>query len=184
MNKWKTNRQYRKAGVSLSIPRMIFFLFCFTVLTFFLLAHVFLRFTIRDLRIESARLQRQHDKMMAMEKSLVWEIGTMSQGDRLHKLATEELGLQDADPASIEKLVVSKRLIATYSIGGRNSGYEEARWIEEKYGKGIGKEVGSFLEINKELNAREQALDEVWKKIKDNEDNKISDKDGYLKQKK
>jgi hypothetical protein len=122
--------------------------------------------------------------MMAMEKSLVWEIGTMSQGDRLHELATQELGLKDADPASMEKLVVSRSLIASYSTGGRNSGYEEARWMEEKYGKGLGREVGSFLEINKELNAREQALDEVWKKIKDNDDKKNSDKEGSLKQKK
>jgi cell division protein FtsL len=176
MNKWKQRREYRKSGSSLSLPRMIFFLFCFTVLTFFLLAHVFLRFTIRDLRIESARLQRQYDKMMAVEKSLVWEIGSMSQGDRLHEMATQELGLKDADPASIERLAVSTSLIADYSTGGRNSGYEQARWMEEKYGKGFGKEVGSFLEINKELNAREQALDEVWKRIREKEEKKDSDK--------
>ncbi|MBN1902061.1 hypothetical protein JW926_12125 [Candidatus Sumerlaeota bacterium] len=184
MNKWKNFREYGKKGPSLTTARMVFFLFCFSVLTFFLLAHIFLRFTIRDLRIEAARLQRQYDKLMAMEKSLIWEIGAMSQGDRLRELAMQELGLRDANPASIEKLTVSESLIASYSAGGMNSGYEQARWMEEKYAKGIGKEVGSFLEINKELNAKEQALDEVWKKIKEKEDEKNSDKDAGLRSKK
>jgi len=155
-----------ESTTSLNARSTIFFLFWFAIVTFFLLAHVFLRFTIRDLKIETVRLQEQTEKMRAMEKNLVWEIGKLKQGDRLHEYASAELGLVNVDPASIERLRVPARLIAKYSTGGKNTGYEEMRWAEAKYPGGIRDEIGSLLKINRELNAREQTLDAVWKKVK------------------
>jgi len=161
------NKGYFNSPISLNIKTILFFLFCFSLLTFFCLAHVFLQFTIRDLRIETVRLQRQYEKLMAMEKQLIWKIGHLSQGDRLHEFATTELGLREVDPGSIERLFVPNQLITAYSKGGKSTGYEQAKWMEEKYGKETGTQVGSLLEINRELNAREEALDAIWKRVRE-----------------
>ena len=153
--------------MSLNVHTTFFFLSFFSLLTLFLLAHVYLQFTIQDIRIETARLQMQGEKMRSMEKKLIWEIGKLKQGDRLHEFALRDLGLEDVDPGSIEKLDVSSRLIARYGNSGKGTGYEEAKWVEEKYPKGLKGKVGSFLEINRELSAREQTPEDAWKKAKE-----------------
>jgi len=165
-------REWKKAGPSLNFRTILFFLVWFSLVTLFLLAHIYLRFTIRDLRIETVRLQRQAEKMRSLEKSLLWEIGKLNQGDRLHECATTDLGLKDADPATFEKLIVPDTLIADYSTGGRISGYEEVKWMEEKYSRKSGSDVSSLLEINRELNAKEQTLDAVWKRLKEKDPKK------------
>lgn len=165
-------REWNEARTSLNLRTILFFLVWFSLVTLFLLAHIYLRFTIRDLRIETVRLQRQGEKMRSLEKSLLWEIGKLNQGDRLHECASRDLGLKDADPAIFEKLTVPGALIADYSTGGKSSGYEEVKWMEEKYSRKFGSEVTSLLEINRELNAKEQTLDAVWKKLKGKEPKK------------
>ena len=105
--------------------------------------------------------------MRSLEKNLLWEIGKLNQGDRLHECASQDLGLKDADPTTFEKLIVPGALIADYSTGGKSTGYEEAKWMEEKYSRKLGSEVTSLLEINRELNAKEQTLDVVWKRLKE-----------------
>ncbi len=172
MNFQTNKREWNEARSSLQFRTILFFLVWFSLVTLFLLAHIFLRFTIRDLRIETVRLQRQEEKMRSLEKSLLWEIGKLNQGDRLHECATRDLGLKDVDPAVFEKLTVPATLIADYSTGGKSSGYEELKWMEEKYSRKMGSEVTSLLEINRELNAKEQTLDAVWKRLKEKEPKK------------
>ena len=166
MARKKENKKVQTPYVSLNVHTIFFFLFFFSLFTIFLLAHVYLQFTIRDLRIETARLQRQGEKMRTMEKKLIWEIGKLKQGDRLHEFALRDLGLEDVDPASIEKLEVSHHMIARYGNTGKGTGYEEAKWAEEKYPGGFKGKMGSILEINRELSAREQTLEDAWKKAK------------------
>ena len=172
MNIRTNKREWRESRSSLNIRSILFFLVWFSVVTMFLLAHVYLRFTIRDLRIETVRLQRQGERMRSLEKNLLAEIGRLNQGDRLHEYANRDLGLKDADPALLEKLTVPASLIADYAKGARSAGYEEAQWMQEKYARRLGSEVTSLLEINKELNAKEQTLDAVWKKLKDEKKSK------------
>lgn|GEM_PF-568662 len=155
----------REPRISLNIRTMVFFIFWFGILTFFLLAHVFLQFTIRDLRIEAVRLQNQAENLSTMESNLLWDIGRLNQGDRLHEYACTELGLEDVEPAAIEKITVPSRLIARYSTGGRNTGYEESSWAEAKYPKGLKEEVSSFIKINQEINAREQTVDSKLREL-------------------
>lgn len=158
----KTKEPEKK--VSLNLHTALFFLFFFSILTLFLLAHVYLRFTIRDLRVETVRLQSQKEKMRALEKKLIWQIGKLKHGDRLHEFARRDLGLVDVSPGSVQELRVPRRLIAKYSTGGKNTGYEELRWAEESYPSGFKGKVGSFLEINRELTAREETLEAAWEK--------------------
>ena len=167
MNFRAGKREWNESRPSLGFRTILFFLVWFSLVTTFLLAHIYLRFTIRDLRIETVRLQRQGEKMRSVEKGLVWEIGRLNQGDRLHEYANRDLGLKDVDPATLERLTVPEALIADYSTGGKTSGYEEAKWMEEKYSKKLGRDVTSLLEINRELNAKEQTLDAVWKRLKE-----------------
>lgn len=163
-------KQTTQSGGSLNFQTTIFFLSWFGIVTFFLLGHIYLRFTIRDLRVESARLQSQAEKMRIMEKKLIWEIEKMKQGDRLHEYACRDLGLVDIEPGRIERLRVPGQLITRYASGGKRTGYEVSEWASERYPSGLRSEVGSLLEINRELSAREQTLDEAWKKATDRGD--------------
>lgn len=172
----RRSRISREPHVSLNIRTMVFFLFWFGILTVFLLAHVFLQFTIRDLRIEAVRLQNQSENLSTMESNLLWDIGRLNQGDRLHEYACTELGLEDVEPALIEKITVPSRLIARYSTGGRNTGYEEASWAEAKYPRGLKEEVSSFIKINQEINAREQTLDSKLRELVSGAENRKVDK--------
>ena len=152
---------HKKPAISKSA--MFFILATFALVTFAMLAHVFLRFTIRDLRIETVRLQGQSQKMKDMEKDLIWKIEKLKQGDRLHEYACKELGLVDVEPTSIERLEVPASIIAKYSTGGKSAEYGEVEWAEARYPDDISAEMGSFIRINRELTAREQTLEKMWK---------------------
>ena len=167
---------YRDNPVSLNTRTMLFFLFLFGILTVFSLAHIFLQFKIRDLRIEAVMLQDQGMKLAGVEKNLIGEIGRLNQGDRLHEFACTELGLRDVSPNEIEKLNIPERIIAKYSTGGRKTGYEEMNWIEARYPRGLKEEVGSFIKINHELSAREQTMDTFIKELSKKKDNRADKK--------
>lgn len=167
---------YRFTPVSLNARTMLFFLFLFGVLTVFSLAHVYLQFKIRDLKIEAVMLQDQGIKLAGVEMNLIGEIARLNQGDRLHEFACTELGLRDVSPNEIEKLTIPERTIAKYSTGGRKTGYEEINWIEARYPRGFKEEIGSFIKINHELSAREQTMDSVIKELSRKKDNTASKK--------
>jgi cell division protein FtsB len=173
MARKKKKEKYTVPEVTLNIRTTLFFLFLFTLITTFLLAHVRLRFAIRDFRVETVRLQSQVGKMRNMEKKLVWEIEKLKQGDRLHEYACRDLGLVDIAAGDIEKIKVPARTVARYLKGGKKSGYEAAIWAEAKYPGGLKEEIGSIIEINRELSARENSLDAVWKKVSSRKKSRI-----------
>ncbi|HRR98932.1 MAG TPA: hypothetical protein P5128_01650 [Candidatus Sumerlaeia bacterium] len=175
---------YRETPVSLNARTMFFFLFVFGALTFFSLAHIYLQFKIRDLKIETVMLQDQGIKLADIEKNLIGEIARLNQGDRLHEFACTELGLRDVAADEIEKLIIPQRTIAKYTTGGRKTGYEETNWIEARYPRGFKEEVGSFIKINHELSAREQSLDLIIKELTSKKENDAKKKNSDSSDKK
>ncbi|HPB30262.1 MAG TPA: hypothetical protein PLB62_02295 [Candidatus Sumerlaeota bacterium] len=164
MSAHRSSRHMKEPRVSLNSWATMFFLFWFAITTVFLLGHVFLRFTTKDLKIEACRLQAQAERLRIQEKNLLWEIESLKQGDRLHEFAARDLGLVDADPVAIERLVVPACVIARYEQGCATDGYEHVQWAQARYPGGIKADVDSFVQINRELMAREDTLDAELRK--------------------
>lgn len=145
--------------VSLRFRGILYCLFWFGILTLFMLGHVFLRFTIRDLKVEAVYYQTRAEEIKNQEKMLTSDIASLKEGDRLREFAVRDLGLKDVKPFEIEKLTVPATLIAEYEGGGSRSGYSEIRWAKARHPGGLREEVNSFVEINREIFAREENLE-------------------------
>jgi cell division protein FtsL len=73
---------------------------------FLLFANVFMAYRHHVLEEQLGRLEGEHQRLLEENKRLITGITILERPDRIHRLATEELGLELIDPSRIEWVTV------------------------------------------------------------------------------
>jgi len=84
--------------VSLNDRRITQALFAFLLLAVLCVAHVYLRFSIRDLKMQQHRQQELHRALLQRENQLRHESETLCDSSRLREYARRELKMVETDP--------------------------------------------------------------------------------------
>ena len=83
--------------VSLTATRIVRGLACFALIGALAVAHVQLRFLINDSRLQHQRMQRAHRELLQNYAVLERNTAQLSDYDRLHAYATQQLGMVEID---------------------------------------------------------------------------------------
>jgi len=123
------------------------YLVWFGLITMLALAHVYLRFSIRDLLMETRHLQQEKAELENKKTLLVSDTEYLKNDERMCAYATEKLNLVHSKPNQIEHLVVSNDLVDKYR--NSSSAYRHIKfWKEEEpsAGEKIMKSLSRFAE--------------------------------------
>ena len=145
---------------SLSKRTIVRLLLWSLIMTSLALCHIYLRFTIRDLQIETRKLQDRKSQLVDLKKSLGSTIENLKSGDRLHEYAISQLHMIDYDPKEIQYLTVPQKVIAKYQGAERYVPAQERHWrrMEESEENMISL-LASIVKVSQNSSAQEKSKD-------------------------
>lgn len=89
--------------------------FAFLVLAMLAVAHVYLRFSIADLRLQQSQLQVRHRERAQVENRLIHENEALCDAQRMRDFARRELHMEESDPRTRVVMVLPDELRTKYT---------------------------------------------------------------------
>lgn len=102
--------------VSLNDRRITQALFCFIVLSLLGVGHIYLGFSINDMKLQHMRLQEKQRALLQNESRLQHEKEALCDMERLLDRARYDLGMQEVDPRERQVALVPAVLQERYAV--------------------------------------------------------------------
>lgn len=143
-------------SVSLSDSRISQALIAFLVLAALCVGHIYVRFTIRDMRVQQCKLELEFDQFMHEQTRLQSECQQLCESSRLRDVGRHQLGMLENDVRRQVIASVPQDLVAKYTEHPVRLPQPEIASSPELAGAPVKQILMSLVDVNKAYAAPEE----------------------------